>query len=75
MYLFDPYYFVLGLLFGLFYTYLNSTDPEVIYKYPNPDNVGKIIYQDKSGVCYKYRMESTECPTDHNLMKPQPIQQ
>jgi len=71
---FNAYYFAFGLLIGLFYTYIQDPSPTIVYKYPTPDNVGQIIYQDKAGVCYKYGLEKVECPEDQSQMTKQPIQ-
>jgi hypothetical protein len=70
----DPFYFILGLFIGLLYSYFKGTDPQIVYKYPTPDNAGKIVYQDKAGVCYKYRSEMIDCPVDKSLMTKQPVQ-
>ena len=70
----DPLYFLIGLFLGILYNYLEDPEPEVIYKYPTPDNAGKIIYQDKAGVCYKYKSKKVDCPLDKDKMSRQPVQ-
>ena len=71
---FDPFYFLVGLFIGLLYTYLQKTTQQVVYKYPTPDNAGQIVYKDKAGVCYKYRADKVDCPSDIADATKQPIQ-
>lgn len=61
---FDPWYFMVALFIGLFYTYLTTPPPEILIKYPTPENAGKIIYKDRSDVCYKYIARPVACPAD-----------
>lgn len=71
---FDPLYFFIALFIGLFYTYLTTPMPEVIIKYPTPENAGKIIYKDKADVCYKYVAKEVSCPADKTQIKKLDIQ-
>lgn len=66
---FDPLYFFVALFIGLFYTYLTTPMPEVIIKYPTPDNAGNIIYKDRADVCYKYIAKPVPCPADKTKIK------
>ena len=43
--------FILSLSIGLFFSYITSPPLEVIMVYPNPDNIDKLQYKDKSGNC------------------------
>jgi hypothetical protein len=71
----DPFYFVVALAVGLLYTYLASPVPELIIKYPTPHNAGKITYKDDAGVCYKYKVKESQCPSDPNKIKEMPLHQ
>jgi hypothetical protein len=71
---FNPFYFIIGLFMGLFYTWLKRPEPEVVYKYPTPDNAGQIVYKDQAGVCYKYRSHKVACPADLSTAVKQPVQ-
>ena len=51
---FDPLYFLIALSIGLFYTYLTTPMPEIIIKYPTPENAGKIIYKDTKNLRKKF---------------------
>ena len=65
----NPYYFFISLVIGLFCAYLFTPMPEVIIRYPTPENAGKIIYQDTNEVCYKYKAEEVQCPADKSKIK------
>lgn len=58
------YYFVISLTVGLLFAYLFTPQPEVIIKYPTPENAGKVVYKDVSDVCYKYKANEVSCPAD-----------
>jgi len=66
---FDPLSFLIAFSIGLFYTYLFTPTPEIIIKYPTPENSGKIIYKDRADVCYKYMAEEVACPADKSNIK------
>ena len=70
----DPFIFLIALSVGLFYAYLTAPIPEVIIKYPTPDNAGKITYTDDAGVCYRYHVKEVTCPGDPKKIKDMPIQ-
>jgi hypothetical protein len=57
-----PIAFFSALFFGLLICYVTAPKLQIVYKYPTPDNVGKIIYKDDSDVCYKYKLKSVKCP-------------
>ena len=38
-------------------------------KLGSPFNVGKILYTDNSGSCYKYKIKKTDCPYDKSKIK------
>ena len=60
----DPLYFLLALFLGLGYTYLTAPEPKIVIKYPTPFNIKDTIYQDRNGVCYKYKIIPTKCAAD-----------
>lgn len=71
----DIFYFLIAFSIGIFLTYITVPVPTVIIQYPTPDNVGKITYKDKAGVCYKYEAEEVNCPNDKSKIVELPIQQ
>ncbi|GAG52960.1 unnamed protein product [marine sediment metagenome] len=70
----DPFWFIVSLGIGLFYVYLTTRTPEIIIKYPTPENAGTIVYHDSNDVCYKYRAVKVDCPINKSLIKQIPIQ-
>ena len=70
----DIRYFIASFAFGMLIIYTTTPQPEIIIKYPTPENSGKIIYKDDAGVCYKYRAEEIECPKDKSKIKIQELQ-
>jgi hypothetical protein len=65
----DPFYFLIALCVGLFYTYITAPVPQIIIKYPTPFNAGKITYVDQNDVCYKYQIKKVTCPKDRSQIK------
>jgi hypothetical protein len=65
----DPYYFLIALFFGLFMAYISTPVPDIVIKYPTPDNAGKVIYRDSADVCYKYQANVIKCPKDESKIK------
>ncbi len=70
----EPLYFFLALFIGLFFTYISTPIPDIVIKYPTPENTGKIIYKDDADVCYKYRSEEVECPVDKSKIRKLTVQ-
>lgn len=69
------YYFVAAFIVGIVYTYLCSKVPDLVIKYPTPENAGLITYKDDAGVCYRYKVVESECPNDPADIKDMPIAQ
>ena len=58
----SPLWFFISLCIGIFLTYISTSPPKIVIKYPTPDNVDKNIYQDSADMCYKYEAKEVECP-------------
>jgi len=69
----NPYWFILAIGVGFFFIYVFSPPPQVVIKFPNPYNAGKVVYHDKSDACYVYKAEKEACPLDKSLIKSQPL--
>jgi len=69
----DFFYFIAALAVGLFFVYVFTPSPEVVYKFPSPFNAGHVMYKDQGDTCYTYKAENVECPIDKALIKPQPF--
>ena len=70
----DPWYFLIALCIGMFMAYITTPTPDIIIKYPTPENAGKIVYRDSADVCYKYNATEVACPKDKSLIKQLPNQ-
>lgn len=68
----DFWVFFAAFALGLVYCYISVPAPEVVYKFPNPANAGKITYHSPDGgQCFRYRADKVECPRDRSLIRPQ----
>lgn len=67
----DPVVFFVAFAVGLFYCYVSVPPPEVVYKFPNPNNAGQVVYRTERDGCYKYRADRVDCPADAALIRPQ----
>jgi hypothetical protein len=65
--------FLFGLVFGIVGIYFMKPQETIIYKYPTPDNVGKLTYKDKNGVCYKYTGKEVDCDKNETKLKNYPL--
>jgi len=54
--------FLVGLALGMLFVYIRMPPPKIVIKYPNPENVGKIVYKDDAANCYVYKADKAECP-------------
>ena len=52
--------FLLSLAIGLLICYLTIPTPEIVFAYPNPDNLDN-VYKKEDGNCYKYTSEEVNC--------------
>ena len=68
-----PLYFFIALFIGLLLTYSTTPLPEIVIKYPTPENAGKIIYKDNANNCFKFISEQVNCPNDISKINKIPI--
>ena len=67
-------YFIISFAIGILYVYLVQPKKEVVYRFPNPDNLNELIYTDKNDSCYKFKVEEKNCSElDKEEINPQPI--
>jgi len=69
----DLKWFFLSLAFGLLIVYCTTPSPELIIKYPTPENASTTIFNDDSDNCYKFTTNEIKCPND-DLINDIPIQ-
>ena len=58
----NPTYFFLSFFVGILFVYIFSPIPEIIMRYPTPENAGKQVYRDRSDTCYVYDSKEVSCP-------------
>lgn len=65
--------FLIAFAVSILIVYIFHPEPTKIYKFPSPDNAGKLTYQDNDKNCYKYEAKEVKCPSDPNLILEHPI--
>ncbi len=65
---------VAGVVVGFILLRMYAIDRPIFYKWPSPENAGKVTYKDKNGVCYSYNSESVDCKGKGVNPKPLPLQ-
>ena len=65
----DPFYFLLAITIGMLFVYTTLPVPDVIIKYPTPENAGKVIYRDVAYNCYTYEADNVTCPQNEFEIK------
>lgn len=63
----DVYWFLISLFIGLFIVYSTAVTPEVIIKYPTPENADSMIFKDDVDNCYKFKTTEVQCPTSGKI--------
>jgi hypothetical protein len=66
--------FLLAFSIGMLYVYCVSNRPQVIIKYPTPDNAKDFVFRDDSQNCYKFHTEEVKCPKNPLSISTIPIQ-
>jgi len=66
--------FFISFVIGLFFVYIFSPEPKIIYIYPSPENIDKILFKDKADNCFYFEEEVVECPKDESQISTIPIQ-
>jgi len=67
----EIFFIIFGLCLGFFITYITSSPPKIILKYPTIENIQNTTYVDENGLCYKYFAMEVPCKTDNtvNILK------
>jgi len=64
---------IVGIVIGIIGIYFVKPEHSIIYKYPTPENAGKLTYKDKNGLCYKYTSKEVNCDANESRLKDYPI--
>lgn len=67
-------WFLFSLALGLLIAYCTSPKPEVILKYPTPENSDNLIFKDDVENCYKFNVNEVNCPNDKSKIDNIPVQ-
>ena len=56
----NPFAFFISIFIGFLIVYITTPIPDIVLKYPTPENSDRITYEDK-GSCYKYKAKEVSC--------------
>ena len=59
----NPFIFLLAFCVGIFFTYIFTSNPDIIYINPNPHNQD-VVYKDDNDKCFRYTAETVKCTED-----------
>ena len=65
--------FLISFAIGIFFVYLSTPSPKIIYIYPTPENSGKIKYKDEASNCFNFKSVEVQCK-DASDIKTIPMQ-
>lgn len=54
-------YFILSFSIGILIVYLFTPFPEVIIRYPRPNDYHSLRFEKANGVCMEYEMKQVSC--------------
>lgn len=66
--------FLISLAVGLFFVYIFGPELKTIYIYPSPENVERILFQDKANNCFLLKANKVKCPQKSEMIKNIPVQ-
>ena len=66
--------FIVSLAVGLFFVYILGPEEKIIYIYPSPENINKILFKDKADNCFELQQQQVQCPSDKSLLAKVPMQ-
>lgn len=55
-----PEYFIITMFITMFALYILCPDPEVMIKYPSPEQDLSDVYVDDNNVCYRYKRKEVQ---------------
>jgi hypothetical protein len=74
----DIIVFFVSFCIGIIFVCLTESRPDIIIRWPTPENAGLIKYIDKANNCYVYETEEVPCdehskqiPIQKGILKPQ----
>lgn len=70
----DPFWFIVSFCVGLFYVYCMYRNPDVIIKYPTPEDAHQTIFKDDADNCYRFQTKEVDCPKNPLSVHTIPVQ-
>ena len=52
---------ILAFIIGMFLDIKFNNSKQIVYKFPNPTNVKKVIYENGDGTCFKMDYKLVDC--------------
>jgi hypothetical protein len=66
--------FLISFAIGIFIVYTLGPENRIIYVYPSPENIEKILYKDMANNCFYFEKEEVKCPNDESKISKTPLQ-
>jgi hypothetical protein len=66
--------FIISFAIGLFFVYIWGPETKIVYIYPSPETVNKVLFKDKADNCFYFEEEVVDCPKDESQISSIPIQ-
>jgi len=66
--------FLISFAIGMFFIYIWGPETKIIYVYPSPENIDKVLFKDKADNCFYFDQQEVECPKNESLISKIPIQ-
>ena len=60
--------FLGAFIVTIFFVYVTTPHPHTVYKFPTPETADGLIYQKKTGSCYKYNHKVVPCPSNPKVL-------
>jgi hypothetical protein len=66
--------FLISFAIGMFFIYIWGPENKIVYVYPSPENIDKMLFKDKADNCFYFDQQEVECPKNESLISKIPIQ-
>jgi hypothetical protein len=66
--------FLIAFSLTMLYVYCFTERPEIIIKYPTPENAHQFIFKDDSDNCYRFHTQEVKCPVNPLEVSSLPVQ-
>lgn len=66
--------FLIAFSITMMYVYCFTERPEVIIKYPTPENAHQFVFKDDAENCYRFHTQEVKCPTNPLEVSSLPVQ-